>query len=153
MFDYYGLPHDWPGRDTAPSRPIDERGRFVEKSLATAFREHEASSFGKARFLPHIQLHEFEARLFSDCSALAAVVGGPADALERIVAECGAPERIDDGLETAPSKRLEALRPGYQKIAMGVSASQRIGLALMREKCPHFDAWLTRLEAMAEPSA
>ena len=49
---------------------------------------------------------------------------------------------------TAPSKRIEALVPGYQKPVMGTLAAQEIGLQTMREACPHFGQWIARLERL-----
>ena len=55
---------------------------------------------------------------------------------------------IDDSRTTAPSKRIEALVPGYQKPVMGTLAAQEIGLQTMREACPHFGQWIARLERL-----
>jgi hypothetical protein len=58
------------------------------------------------------------------------------------------PEQIDDSPHNAPSKRIVALIPEYEKPFMGVLASLQIGLEAMRSECPHFSAWLERLEAV-----
>jgi hypothetical protein len=58
------------------------------------------------------------------------------------------PEEINDSPETAPSKRLRTLVPGYQKPLLGVLAILEIGLAAIRAECPHFDGWLKTLEAL-----
>lgn len=65
--------------------------------------------------------------------------------------EFATPEAIDDSPQLAPSKRIEALmcRPRYQKRLMGPQAAQRIGLAAIRDECPHFGDWLGRLERLA----
>jgi len=56
-------------------------------------------------------------------------------------------EEINDSPVTAPSKRVEALVPGYEKPLLGVLAVLEIGLSRIREECPHFDGWLTQLES------
>ena len=155
LFDYYGLPPDWPGRIAASEQPIESRARAVEQSLAADLSRDVGDTINHARFLPHIQLHEFEAKLFSECRVLASTLGLPARSLEEIVEKCGTPEFIDDGAETAPSKRLESLcrltsGHGYQKIASGVTAAERIGVKTMREKCPHFDRWLGQIELLGK---
>jgi len=58
------------------------------------------------------------------------------------------PEEIDDSPISAPLKRIEALIPGYEKPLFRVVAALEIGLEKMREACPHFRGWLTRLEAL-----
>ncbi|MGC9946546.1 MAG: DUF4276 family protein [Bryobacteraceae bacterium] len=55
---------------------------------------------------------------------------------------------IDDSPVTAPSKRVEALVPGYQKPLLGALAILEIGLARIRAERPHFNDWLTRIEAL-----
>ena len=57
------------------------------------------------------------------------------------------PEEINDSPETAPSKRVEALIPGYQKPLMGTLAALEIGLEKIRDACPHFNNWLSQIEA------
>jgi len=42
---------------------------------------------------------------------------------------------------------VEALVRGYQKPLLGNLAALEIGLAKIRDHCPQFDAWLTRLGA------
>jgi Domain of unknown function (DUF4276) len=58
------------------------------------------------------------------------------------------PEEINDSPLTAPSKRVEALVPGYQKPFLGVLAALEIGLASIRAECPHFNHWLEKLESL-----
>ncbi len=60
------------------------------------------------------------------------------------------PELIDDGANTAPSKRIIALIPQYgtTKRARGPLIAAAIGLPAIRAKCPHFDAWIKRLEEL-----
>lgn len=142
LFDYYALPEDFPGMDTLP--PGDPRRRV--EYLENAFRE----DFDDPRFKPYLMLHEFEAWLFSDVQAWAWVVdddGGFAE-LGRVREGVASPEEIDDGPETAPSKRILATIPGYQKALHGPMAVSAIGLETIRSECPHFGEWLSRLEAL-----
>ena len=57
------------------------------------------------------------------------------------------PEEINDSPVTHPSKRVEALVPGYEKPLLGALAVLEIGLEAIRAECPHFREWLERLEA------
>jgi hypothetical protein len=59
------------------------------------------------------------------------------------------PEDINDGLRTAPSKRILAVMPGYQKTFHGPLIACDIGLEPIRAACPHFDGWLKAIESLA----
>ena len=108
------------------------------------------SSFNPHRFVPYLMMHEFEAMLFSDCAAFASGIGCPdlAPSLQAIRDRFASPEEIDDSPVTAPSKRIATLIPGYQKPTQGLLAIQEIGLDAIRAQCPHFRAWLERLEGL-----
>jgi len=95
-------------------------------------------------------MHEFEALLFSDCEAFSRAIGQPELALELTAIRDGfdTPERINDSPETAPSKRVLALKLSYQKPLLGALAALEIGLEKIRAECPHFDGWVRRLEAL-----
>lgn len=58
------------------------------------------------------------------------------------------PELINDGPETAPSKRIERLIPEYDKVIAGKQIAREIGIETLREKCRHFGEWLSRLEGL-----
>ena len=72
-------------------------------------------------------------------------------ALEAIANRHVTPELINDGQHSAPSKRIIAQLPDYvhAKSVVGPQVAERIGLAVIRSKCPHFSAWLSRLEQLA----
>jgi Domain of unknown function (DUF4276) len=58
------------------------------------------------------------------------------------------PENINDGPQTAPSKRIKAVWSGYQKTFHGPLIACDIGLDAIRKSCPHFNQWLERLEKL-----
>ncbi len=60
-----------------------------------------------------------------------------------------APEKINDGENTAPKKRLKNHLRNYHEIHDGVEVVRRAGLPTLRQRCPRFDRWLTRLESLA----
>ena len=148
MVDYYGLPRNWPGRNEAPQRPLPERANFVETRLLSDVSQRMGRSFNTNQFVPYLMMHEFEAMLFSDCRRFADAVGRPnlAADFQSIRDQFDSPEEIDDSPLTAPSKRIERLVAGYQKPLTGTRAALAIGLSAIRAACPHFDAWLERLE-------
>jgi hypothetical protein len=146
MFDLYALPEDFPGkRNLNHSGIVDGRRKaeFLEAACAL--------DIGRSHFIPHLQVHEFEALLFTQLDALAQWTDDHDHAVEslREVRRISLPEEINDGPTTAPSKRILAAMPGYQKPFHGPLIACDIGLDAMRQNCPHFDAWLKKLEALA----
>jgi hypothetical protein len=141
MIDYYAFPSDAPGMSDRPVADPHERVRHVESAVAAAI--------GDPRFVPHLILHEMEAWVFPAAAELAELQGSPtlAGALQNEVKAAGGAELIDEGPETAPSKRLARLCPGYIKTLDGPIVIAEAGIARLRECCPHMDDWLRRLGA------
>ena len=54
---------------------------------------------------------------------------------------CVAPERVDDGPATSPSKRLEKADPNYMKTVTGPLLIAQAGLGAVLERCPVFAEW------------
>lgn len=148
MVDYYALPTSWPGRHSSNEVAVGDRGKFVELAILDDFEQVTGIT---GRFEPHILLHEFEALLFSDCEKFAEAIGqqDKAKALQDIVDKFDTPEHINDHPNTAPSKRMLSVIPGYQKPLFGSVGAVGIGLTKIREKCSSFDGWMARLEARA----
>ena len=151
MVDYYGLPREkggaWPGRAEATALRPPDRAVCVQAAL---FNDVKEDVFRPERFVPFVLMHEFEALLFSDCHLLSRGIGR-ADLqaqFEAVRSQFRTPEDINDSPETAPSKRIEAILPGYQKPLLGILAILEIGLPTIRTECPHFDRWLTKLESL-----
>lgn len=150
MIDYYALPDDFPGHE--------EARRLGSASAAVAALEQAwGQDVGDWRFIPYLQLHEFEALLLSDPERFESFYPDHKPAIRDLVAEvasCGNPEQIDDGVETAPSKRIAHHLPLYtrQKPTASSIVAQAIGLQTIRERCPHFAEWLTQLESLGESS-
>ncbi len=149
MFDLYALPDDFPGKQEADQKtdPYD-KVKIIEKSLA--------DDLSDPRFLPYIQLHEFEALIFSGLKHLTIEYFDAENAirnLESILHKVnGNPELIDEHPETAPSKHIIREIPGYKrnKAHSGIIIAESIGLETMRKKCRHFHNWLMRLEQLAD---
>jgi hypothetical protein len=152
MVDFYRLPMDFPGRADMPSHlpARDRAGR-----LQDAFAEDIARRLGERpvgrRFVPYIQLHEFEALLFSDPSAFVAAHPDAQRAIAALAAirsDFATPEEIDEGQNTAPSKRILKEIEEYDKPTSGPLIAGRIGIDRMKQECPHFGAWIERLAAL-----
>ncbi|WP_027853085.1 DUF4276 family protein [Marinobacterium litorale] len=153
FFDFYGLPQSFPGKND-----VDDNADVTEKSAVLKLRMTEEltrllGQDAMRRFIPYVQMYEFEALLFSDTDALARGVDMPqiSQQLTAISEDFPSPEHINNSPHTAPSKRIEQLIFGYEKPLMGSLAAMEVGLNAMREKCVLFDGWLKELEAI--PSA
>lgn len=155
MVDYYGMPatgaRAWPARAHASSQPMSVRAPFVECALRDELLACWGERSDERRFIPFVVMHEFEALLFSDCEGFARALGRPdlAKELRSHLAAFNSPEEINDSPQTAPSKRAIQVFRNYEKPLNGVDAVKEIGLARIRAECPHFNAWLTRLESVA----
>jgi hypothetical protein len=155
MVDYYALPANgpkaWPGREHANHVTYRHKAATVENAAILDIASALDVPKERSRFIPYVVMHEFEALLFSDCQAFADGIGKPdlATVFQGIKDQFSSPEEINDSPITAPSKRVELLVPGYQKPFFGNLAALTIGLPKMREQCPGFAQWLTRLEALA----
>ena len=153
MFDYFRIDSKWPGRAEVRQQILNGvtlTAIHKAKILETATRNEIVRNFSgydsENRFIPYIEMHEFEALLFSDADTLAEKTGIDVSRIRRILEEYTNPEEIDDNPAKAPSKRLGALKNGYRKVAMGKTVSEAIGIQAIRRQCSHFDNWLTKLE-------
>ena len=148
LFDLYALYSDFPGTEAADKQKHIPYERVV--TLEKAFKE----DIDDSRLIPHIQLHEFEAMLFSEpdkFETIYANAGTGIEKLKAVAAKFKWPELIDDDEQTAPSKRIAAVFPQYAKAKPvdGVAIAEAISLQTIREKCPHFHRWLAVLEGLA----
>jgi hypothetical protein len=148
LLDFYGLPEDFPGFSEALGA-----GNPQEKVMA--LQERFAAELKHPRFIPFLALHEFETWLFSAPDIVGAHFGDArlADALRRVVQEAGEPERINHGADTHPKAQLRKLAGAYKETLHGPALLEKIGVAAIRAACPHFAAWLDRLEALGKESA
>ena len=154
FFDFYGLPEDWPGVQQAKGMEAREIAGTVERAIRSQAESRMDASDSPSRFVPYVQMHEVEALLFAETKVMASVFERPdlEQQLAGIVQECGECEEINDHAATAPSKRIERLFPSYRK-GSGIRAHapiivRRIGVDRLRQACPHFNEWMTTLEAL-----
>lgn len=149
LFDYYGLPSDFPGRqESAKEKSSAAKAACLLHALYAALQG--ALGAGPLRrFIPYVQMHEFEGLLFSDPEAMCRGIGGGAlvDRVVHVRRNFASPEDINDAPVSAPSKRIQELFPHYDKPLHGSLAAQEIGLETIRRECPLFNDWLKRLEA------
>ena len=143
MIDLYGLPNDFPGYQEASAN--NDPTRKIE-ILESAF----AADIHDERFIPYIQLHEFEALIFANPSKLKKEYLDNDRQIERLVllSQQMEPEMINENPNTSPSHRILDAIPAYDKSYAGSKIAELIGLNTIRQRCPHFNEWLTKLEGL-----
>lgn len=150
FIDYYGLPADFPGKSAAVNCfTIQEKADCIRSAL----KEQIASRLcvdNLQRFIPYVQMHEFEGLLFSDPDLFAKGVSAPhlSSSLQNIRDRFHTPEEINDNKKTAPSKRIKEIYPSYQKPTDGSLAALAIGVKQIRRECHIFHSWLCELESL-----
>lgn len=157
MFDVYGLPSDFPLlQDSMKISDIYQRADFLE----ARFRDTIATDAPNAqrRFIPYLQMHEFEGLLFTDLTEVEALEpdwSGRATKCASEAAHFVTPEHVNDSIHTAPSMRLAKhfTLPRYRKPLHGVLAAQAIGVSRIRLQCKRFDTWLSHLIELSQPLA
>jgi len=141
MIDYYKLPSDFPGYYTRPAGDFYTGVLYLEEK----FKE----DINNSKFIPYLQVHEFEAYLFSSLDGFSKVFFDKNRELEQInniINQFNNPEAINEGEETAPSKRLKNIFRGYKKTLHGILIAKHLGLETIRTSCSHFNNWLKKLE-------
>lgn len=149
MFDLYALPDDFPGY-TEARRLTDpyQRVRAVEGAMSADLAAYPS-------FFPYIQLHEFESLILADPQKLGPEYPDREGEIAQLIALARDenPECINGGQDTAPSKRIKKLIPEYDKVTAGKLIAKGIGIKTLRERCRHFNEWLSRLERLKDETS
>lgn len=145
FIDLYAFPKDAESPYTPQIQQIRDHYRRVA-ALEAAI----AQDIQHPHFIPYVQLHEFETFLLTDPDRLLTMYPKAETGISRLKREIEGmkPEEINEFPHTAPSKRIIQHLPEYegQKAQVGPLVAEEIGLYLLREKCPHFNKWITQLE-------
>lgn len=149
LIDYYGIKDSHGFPLWAEKQAIADKSQRLDELEAAMLADVDANL--RPRFVPYMQLHEFEGLLFSDKQAFYTTFYNSNELvdkayLEQTFADFDNPEMINDGVETSPSHRLERIISGYDKVVYGCCLAEAIGLNKMRQKSLRFDNWLKRLE-------
>lgn len=97
------------------------------------------------RFSSYIQLHEFEALLFSSNKGFEKWMEEKKVQTDDIIKNFPNPEDINTSTDGAPSKRLLAIQPNYDKVMQGNLIALEVGIRQMLGKCPRFKKWVDML--------
>lgn len=145
LIDYYQLRPDFPG--------LPQSLTIVDKNKRLDFIEQQISIIiPSANFIPYIQLHEFEALLFSDRRGfdyIASIKAKERATIQYIINNYDNPEMINDSPVTAPSVRLKGLIPKYKKTFHGPLIALENGMAPVLSKCPRFRNWVSTITLKA----
>jgi len=149
MLDLYAFPIDDQSPYTADIRRIEDPYRKIALLEAAI-----SANINHTRFIPYVQLHEFETFLMVDPDRLLELFVDRRTGINRLKRNIGItqPELINDSPQTAPSKRIIEFVPEYEglKSSAGPLIAEDIGLARLREACPHFNEWVAKLENLAQ---
>jgi hypothetical protein len=138
LYDFYGF------RDRFSGENVDALEQRLEGAV------------GSPLFFPYVQRYEFESLLFGGNGVLPPSFESVAasSAIAAVVEQFGDPELINDGHDTAPSRRLGQLflahfHVNYDKTGFGPPWAASIGLERLRANCARFGRWLQKLEQLS----
>jgi hypothetical protein len=145
FIDYYGLYEshgfvDWKLAEAEPLKSV--RMTILENGMKNDLNPN-------IKFIPFILLHEFETLAFCDYDIFEKIYDSREAKFPKLKEICDDhpnPEDINNGLKTAPSKRLIKNIKRYKKTSDSINLTFQIGLTKIRTMCPGFNAWITTLE-------
>ncbi|WP_297271901.1 DUF4276 family protein [uncultured Bacteroides sp.] len=139
FIDFFRLPNNMP--QYTESMKISDKQQQIQ-ALEVAIDK----AINDNRFFSYIQLHEFEALLFSSNKGFEYYFPDElAKETASIISSYDNPEDINTSPEGAPSKRLLAIKPDYNKVLEGNLIALEIGIKSILEKCPGFAEWINRI--------
>ena len=141
LIDFFRLPSHFPHPENLQNLSSDEiKAQEIQKYMSADIND--------SRFIPYIQLHEFEAFMFASCDGFRYCYGDSdkrTSSLYRIVSEFDNPEKINCTPEGAPSKRILSIIQEYDKVGDGNIILLQNGMEVILEKCPRFRDWIEQI--------
>lgn len=137
--DFFRLPTNVPNFTTISKK-------FTKKNSVYEFEKVIAEDIDDYRFIPYIQMYEFEALLFSSTKGFSAYYENEKNVIKgvtKIMDEFSNPEDINSN--KPPSYRIKELTTNYDKIIYGNVMALEIGMATIIKKCPRFKIWVQEL--------
>lgn len=137
--DFFRIPHTMPNFKASMAKPTKiDQVESLEHALSMAVNDR--------RFIPYIQLHEFEALLFSNNKGFEYYFDSKlAEATQPIVSDYDNPEEINTTPHGAPSKRILSIHEDYDKVTEGNLIALEVGINAILSRCPRFKAWAENL--------
>lgn len=139
FIDFFRIPNNMPKYEECITKPNDmQRIEALEEAMN--------ENISDSRFFSYIQMHEFEALLFSNNKGFESYfIDNEAEQTSAIIAAYENPEDINSTPEGAPSKRLLSIKPDYNKVLEGNLIALEIGINVILEKCPRFAEWINAI--------
>ncbi len=144
MVDFFSLPTDFPGYDDA-MKLADPHEQVMELERALG------EEMGDPRFIPYLQVHEFEAIVLANVDCFVVWFDGIDAKLAGLKKECepfATPEKINHGAQTHPKARIKKYVEDYDENVDGPVLAAEIGIDAIKKKCPHFAQWMNTLEQL-----
>lgn len=137
--DFFRIPNNIPSYDQCTLITLNtDKVNKLEQCISEDINDR--------RFIPYIQLHEFEALLFSNNKGFEEYfTKEEAEETDAIVNEFINPEEINTHPQSAPSKRILKIKKDYNKPIDGNLIALSIGIKSMLERCPRFASWINIL--------
>jgi len=138
-YDYVTTFYDFYGFSNRPSDDIDELEKIIYEQ------------FNNVKLIPYIQKYEFETLLFSKPEYFTDYFDNDkvTKAIQLIIDTYVDIELINDSVETAPHKRLEALftleGEQYNKVFHGEGIAYDIGLEKIMLNAKRFNNWIEKI--------
>ena len=137
--DFFRLPTSIPEYENIAEKPTKQDVlKHLEEAIEKDINDH--------RFIPYIQMHEFEALLFSSTKGFSTYYENEKNVIKgvaKILSEFSNPEDINSN--RPPSYRIKELTVNYDKIVYGNIIALEIGIETILEKCPRFNIWVQKL--------
>lgn len=147
LIDYYGIEarHGFPRWEEGENiGDKNQRMTFLEEAMKA-----EIESDLNWRFIPYIQLHEFEGLLFNRIEVFESQFTPEEivckEELIQTFNDFDNPEMINSGRTTSPGHRLKRIIKGYNKVVYGICLAEAIGIDNMKNKSPRFRQWIEQL--------
>ncbi len=141
FYDYYGINKDFLP-DSISGSPYE---------TVTQIETKMADAICNPKFIPYIQLHEFETFLFVDAEITSNnLLGCNKVKVTQTINQALQgnnlnPELVNNSPNTAPSKRIIGCYAEYQKTVDGPGVCNELGIQAMMDKCPNFKNWINKL--------
>ena len=145
MIDLYALPNDFPGY--APKlADIYNWVNQIEKAFAEDIKCE--------KFIPYIQLHEFETLVLCNVKELVNLYPQASKQLKAMDTNWRDEfnelvEYVNTSVNKSPSKRIISALKGkykYNKVKSGTEVTENIGIDELCNMCAHFSIWIEQLK-------
>lgn len=153
LFDFYGLPENFPGKEKALLvNDISKKQETIHRELLEELKKYMPSE-AINRFIPYVQMYEFEGLLFSHPISIAQEICLPelSSDFESVRNSFPSPEHVNNSPDTAPSKRIIRLFSQYDKVTHGSLIALDIGIDQIRRECLLFNQWIDKLLSLNRP--